>query len=223
MFTKIFLIIYLLFLPAMVLLLTFIAAKRYPNFSVLTHWISNLGEKSSRSFWFFSIPVFLLGVFNVIFGFILWRHMPLTFFSTLVVSVFTVMGGSTAMVAVFPGDRKQIAHIISGTVLFLSAPVFSSMMLSIVIFTDWFGPIEAVFAIELIIILFFSSVFLLSWIIMQKKFGFKRTRDFVEIRKTEKSFIYKNTTLWEWLMFLSSVLFLFSIGWHILLETLLVK
>ncbi len=213
MLTVTFLAVYLINLVLLVFLVAFAAPHKYQSFSFVTHWMSNLGEKGSKSFWLFNAPLFIWGVLNIIIGIIFKSVLLQTFlFSNLTIFFFFSLSGGIILVSFFPTNKNRVLHGIAGGILFISITFFCFAMISNIAVSGWPGSLTALFLAELMIIFILSVILTLSRTRLHLKYGWKNIRNLVEVRKIEKSFFLKNGSVWEWLVFLFSVIYLFSVS-----------
>ncbi|MCX6789673.1 MAG: DUF998 domain-containing protein [Candidatus Gribaldobacteria bacterium] len=204
-----FLSAYLVFLPLCFAILFLVVRKRYKNYSVLTFWLSNLGAKKSRSRFIFNICFFVFGLFNLLFCLILFEILPQTFL-TLVMLVFLSLAAIfTVFIPFFPMDKKRKAHETIANFLFFC------ILAACLLFT-YFNLISQMFPVFLtvfsLVVVVFSFLTVYSYLKLKAKYGERAMGDLVFERKKEKSFILKNATLWEWLVFSSVIVWLFVLA-----------
>lgn len=210
MTSLIFLAAYLIFLPLVVLILLYAVSKKYPGFSFTTHWMSHLGQKGSPSFWHFSIPLFFFGLANTLFTFVLARIMPPSTLSAVALFSFAGIGPAVILVSFFPMNKSKVLHFLSGSALFFSILVSSSTMILVFLTADWPGSGSKIITAELAAIFVLSFLLMFSRLKLIAKYGLVESDKLTELRKKESSFILRNASLWEWLTFFFSILFLFS-------------
>lgn len=202
------LLAYLIFLPLCFAILFLVARKQCKNYSVFTFWLSNLGAKKSRSRLIFNICFFVFGLFNLLFGWILFKILPQTLL-TLAMSIFFSLSALLAvLVPFFPMDRKRKAHEIIADILFLCILTACLLFTYFNLISQMFPAFLTVFSLAVVV---FSLLVIYSYLKLKEKYGGRAMGDLVFERKKEKSCILKNATLWEWLVFSSVIVWLFAL------------
>ncbi|MCL5010605.1 MAG: hypothetical protein M1127_00090 [Patescibacteria group bacterium] len=197
---------FLVFLPFYFAVLFLVVEKQYKNYSVLTFWLSNLGAKKSRGRSAFNVCLFVFGLFGLLLGRTLFEILPQTSLASAMSAFFSAAALLAVFIPFFPTDRKRKIHTAIANLLFVCILVASLLFTFLVFVSKLFPVFLAVFSLAVFV---FSFLTVYSYLKLKAKYGGRALGDLVCERKKEKSFVLKNATLWEWLVFSSLVVWLF--------------
>jgi hypothetical protein len=177
--------------------------EKKAKFSVITHWISNLGDSREKTF----IPFNLVTVFYCIFNFLFTGKMqlllPNSFQAEISVILFYTFSLLLILFLFFPVNKNYKVHRILSNLIFVSiigALVFSFLQLSKTVGI----PFPVIFFLTLTTVV--GIVFLISFIKLQIKCK-EIPKTLENVRKKEKSLLIRNVCLLEWIFFLLLICF----------------
>ncbi len=205
-FFKIGLLAYILYLPLFLFLIFFGACKQYGRYSIFTFWVSSLGEKKAASHYIFNVSFLILAFLSAFFLQGFFSLIPDLFLAKIALGFFVLSLIALILMVFAPLDRKPKCHEIithglfgslAGFILFSINPIYVS------------GAFPGFLVLLNVIILFFSLLTTYTFTKLKIKYGAPALRDFVSVRKKEKSYLLKNAPLWEWITFISLVLWFF--------------
>lgn len=183
---------FIIYLPILAVILGWLAPKKYPGFSFKTHWISNLGEKKSKSYPWFTVGLRLLSFLGLFFV-LNFNRSPLTFLAGLGI-LFSIF-----LATLFPMDIKLTAHMGTACLLFFFLIVFNLTLL------PQLSPLIFLEIILLALLTLASGLF-------YRKYPLSATADLVNVMKKERSPLIRSVALLEWLIFANQAIWLFLMG-----------
>lgn len=189
------LLLFILYLPVFFFVLFYLAPKKYPDFSFKTHWISNLGEKKSKSYPCFTTGLLLLSFLGFLFllGFYNSQGSSLTNQLTFLSGLSVLF--SIFLITFFPMDVKLITHMRIARFLFFSLVIFNLTLLP---------KFNLLNLLEIILLILFG----ISCRLLFYNYPLPETVNLVKIRRSEKSLLVRNATILEWLVFLVQLIWL---------------
>ena len=205
-FFKIGLLVYILYLPIFLLLLIYGARKKYRRYSVLTFWVSNLGEERAASHYIFNVCFLIFAFLNLFFLKGLFEIMPDLILSKIALYFFALSIVALILIVFLPMDKRPKVHQVIASSLFIGMSGF--ILFSI--YPVYVSEVLPRFLVLLnVIILIFVSLTAFTFKKLLSKYGAPALTDLVGERKKENSLLLKNATLWEWATFVSSLLWFF--------------
>ncbi len=208
----IFLTVYILFLPVFAFLICLAAKKRYKNYPLFSFWISNIGEKKKKSYLIFSISLFIFGILEVCFSFFLLSLLPAIFISKIAVFFFALAGVLTAGIVFFPIDKRPKAHEQVSMLLFIS--IFMAFAFAIYPLLLANAP-KILLSLDFLV-LAFSILLICSYLKLRTKYEGKELKNLAKIRREETSLVLESISLWEWLVFIFLIAWVFAAAAFIL-------
>ena len=177
-----------------------LARKKYPHYSITTHWISNLGQAKSPSRAYFTLFLVTVGLIGVL---ILWNLY--VSFELAVGRVLSSAGGvllltSLLGVAVSPMNTRKVEHSFFGSGLFLSLMVFNIIM-CVLPLSGLSATLFSVISLALI------SAFLFSQYKITTSYGWD-LGSLLDLPASEKSVFIRSSSLLEWMIFAVNYLFI---------------
>ena len=171
--------------------------KRRGAFSVFTHWVSNLGETNTITYFAFNLVVVSYCVFNLYFVYRVQELFSTSFQSTLSFLFFGAYSFFIILILLFPQDKNFKVHRQLSNFLFLS--IFSGLILlffSLKISRTLYPLTNIILPATI----FTGFLLGLSSIKMYSKYG-KIPRILTDIRKDESSLLIRNACFLEWIFF----------------------
>ncbi len=171
--------------------------KKEGKFSVFTHWISNLGETNTKTYFAFNLVVISYCAFNLYFVYRVQELFSTSFQSILSFLFFGAYSFFLILILLFPQDKNFKVHRQLSIFLFLS--IFSGIIL-LFLPLKTFGILYPSINIILTATIFTGILMGLSSIKMYLKYG-TVPRILTDIRKNESSVLIKNACFLEWIFF----------------------
>lgn len=113
------------------------------------------------------------------------------------------------MLPIFPMNTLPVIHFFNSIILWLSFVIFNLGIVYLTLFHHLFSTLFALLGLGVIL---FDLVFLLSLILLLKKYPSSQTVTLIQIRKHETSFIIKNAAILERLVIFLQIVWVFFIG-----------
>lgn len=192
-FLHIGLIVFIAYIPLFALL-TVLAIRRYKGYSFASYWVSNLGDTRFPSSGIFNWAIIFYGLLTIFLIANLAFLLPHIWQSTLAILLMCIASFSVIMEAVIPFNKDIVVHHRYSNIICLTTIGFLLLLwypLSLVRgFPHEIFILNAAIVLELVL-------FAVSYIPIEKKLG-RIPYTFVDVRKSEKSFLQRNTALLEW-------------------------
>jgi len=207
---RFFLLVYIIYIPIFLLILYF-SARAYKGFSIFHFFISDLGEKTAPFHNLFQISVIIFGFLSFFFVQELSDFLPDSKFLKTSIFFLFLTYFLIILAAIFSSDEIPVMHQLLGEVFFVSIfvacfcliyPMFKSKQIS-----NFLIVLNFVF-------LFFWILGTISYVGLKSNYGSFWTTEMnlAEFARTQKSFILRNITLWEWMIFSLAILLNFLIS-----------
>lgn len=183
--------------------------EKEARFSIVTHWISNLGDTRIKTFIPFNLVTIFYSIFNLLFIYKIRSFFSDGFQTDITVILFYIFSISLVLLLFFPVNKNYKVHRVLSNLIFISiigALVLSFLQLSKTADT----PSLVIFFLTLTTVV--GIVFLISFIKLQIKYK-EIPRTLICVREKEKSFLIKNVCFMEWVFFLLIICFQLFVIW----------
>lgn len=192
------LLLFIIYQPILFLILFYFASKKYPDFSFKTHWVSNLGEKNSKSYLYFVFGFLILAILGIFFAINMFHYLGFNFYGFSVVGslIFAVI--SIFFVILYPMDINYPKHQSIAQFLLLALFLINVFSLLTIFSNSKFPIFLLLLNISGIV---FDVLFSISGRMLFNKYKINELQNLTLIIKNEKNFLIKNTTVFEWLLF----------------------
>ena len=173
------------------------------DFSIFTHWISELGNSRAKSYKLYNLITIIYSILNLLFALniqsLLTNSLPAKFSSILFCTATLLV----ILLLFFPVNKNYKTHRIISDVLFIT--ILAALVSLFYSFT--LSPnIPSFLLVSLVFVILISSLHVISFALLKIKYG-EIPKDFVELKKKENSLLLKNAFFLEWLFFASLVCF----------------
>lgn len=173
------------------------------RFSIVTHWISNLGDSRGKTFILFNLVTAFYSIFNLFFTNKIRSFLSNNFQTEVTAVLFYTFSLLLIFLLFFPVNKNYKVHRVLSNLIFIS--IIGALILSFLQLSKTASiPFLFIFFLTLTIIV--GLVFLISFIKLQIKY--KEIPKIVDrVRKKEKSLLIRNVCLMEWVFFLLLICF----------------
>lgn len=204
-----------IFYTPILLFFLYIGSKKYKGYSILSQWLSDLGDSRYKSS---ILVVSAWVVYGLVYPFFIWglsNILPDLVFSSLVVFLFSVFLVFGLLASLLPNNKYNTLHYICVIIDLLCLTLSYVLLTYIILGSD---PIPKNFIIFNIVIIALTIVFVYSF----AKIFFKARRTgytLYKVIREEKSFVLHYITALEWAYILLMVLYNFALS-VVILQTL---
>lgn len=173
------------------------------RFSIVTHWISNLGDSRGKTFIPFNLVIIFYSIFNLFFINKIRSFLPNNFQTEVTAVLFYTFSPLLILLLFFPVNKNYKVHRVLSNLIFIS--IIGALLLSFLQLSKTTSiPFTVIFFLALTTIV--GSIFLISFIKLQVKYN-KIPKTLANIRRKEKSLLIKNACLMEWFFFFLIICF----------------
>lgn len=210
LFIRIGLYVFIFYTPVLLFIL-FLTYKKYPRYSLKTHWLSDLGNTRYSSSSIIIRAWMIYGITYLFFVYGLAKVLPDTVWSSVVIilmSMFLLFGFLASRI---PNDVHWTWHITCVAIGHFSA----TLAYFILIYINSISNLMPKYFISFnVILVTLSIIFSFSYSKLVNKV--KIPLDISEIIKKDTSFFIRNITVLEWIYILSIILNNFALSFVIL-------
>ncbi len=173
------------------------------KFSIVTHWISNLGDSRGKTFIPFNLVTVFYSISNLFFVNQIRSFLPNNFQAEAMAVLFGVFSLLLMLLLFFPVNKNYKVHRVLSNLIFTS--IVGALALSFLQLSRTAGiPFIVVFFLTLTTIA--GLVFLVSFIKLQVKYK-EIPKTLIDVRGKEKSLLIRNVCLMEWIFFFLIICF----------------
>jgi len=170
---------------------------RKSKFSIVTHWISDLGDSEAKTFIPYNLAIIFYSIFNFFLIGKLRLFFPNSIQSEFAIVLYCVSSLSLILFLIFPFDRNYKGHRTLFSIYFLSI-LLALILTFLQISKTQETPSITTFLLSSTIVE--ELIFLFSFIKLHAKYK-KIPRTLVDIQIKEKSLLIRNVCLLEWVFF----------------------
>ena len=173
------------------------------KFSIVTHWISNLGDSRGKTFIPFNLVTVFYSIFNLFFTNKTQSFLLNNFQAEASAGLFYTFSLLLILLLLFPVNKNYKVHRVLSNLIFIS--IIGALILSFLQLSKTAGiPFIVVFFLTLTVVV--GLIFFISFVKLQIKYK-EIPKTLINIREKEKSLLIRNVCLTEWIFFFLIICF----------------
>jgi len=174
-----------------------ILSKKNAAFSFTTHWISLLGDSRRNTFILFNLITIFYSFFNLFFINKVRLLLPDNLLGKSSIFLFYIYALSLILILFYPVNKNYKVHRVLSDIIFSSLLGWITLML-FPLYKTQVPPSSVLLLLTITVLLGF--VFLFSFTKLRIKYK-EIPKTLVDLQKSEKSLLIKNSCLMEWVFF----------------------
>lgn len=207
------LILYMVYTPTFLVILNSLR-KRYTGYSVVTHWISNLGDPHFKYNKTFNVAIIIYGILSIFLAHGLKVVFPDHLLTTTMTNLFYLVTLGILICGIFPIKKYLIIHHVASYLIFIPMLILTVASGYLITLSDNFPNI----------ILILNGLIIVSAIMYAGYFAslFSKLKRVpitpIEVYEISDSWLARTAGLWEWTSFILCIFYCLVLSCFVLVK-----